>query len=118
MDPIDYLHFLAALAFVLGLIALAALAARRWRLGASPARAARRLAVVEVLPIDPRRKLVLVRCDRREHLLLLGQDGNRLIAGGPPPADQTPVQEARALETAALEALAKDAPATPPAAPA
>ena len=110
MDPIDYLRFLAALAFVLGLIALAAWAARRWRLGTTPARAARRLAVVEVLPIDPRRKLVLVRCDRREHLLLLGQDGNRLITAGPP-AGQTPAQEAPALETAALEALAKDAPA-------
>lgn len=82
MESIDYLRFLAALAFVLGLIALAAWAARRWRLGTTPPGAARRLAVVETLPIDPRRKLVLVRCDRQEHLLLLGQDGNRLIAGG------------------------------------
>ena len=82
MDPIDYLRFLAALAFVLGLIALFAWAARRWRLGTAAPGAARRLAVVEILPIDPRRKLVLVRCDRREHLLLLGQDGNRLIAQG------------------------------------
>lgn len=81
MESIDYLRFLAALAFVLGLIALAAWAARRWRLGTTPPGAARRLAVVETLPIDPRRKLVLVRCDRQEHLLLLGQDGNRLIAG-------------------------------------
>ena len=90
MDPIDYLRFLAALAFVLGLIALFAWAARRWRLGGAPAGTARRLAVVEVLPLDPRRKLVLVRCDRREHLLLLGQDGNRLIAGGAGAAAGTP----------------------------
>ena len=83
MDPIDYLRFLAALAFVLGLIALLAWAARRWRLGATPPGSARRLALLEVLPLDPRRKLVLVRCDGREYLLLLGQDGNRLIAGGP-----------------------------------
>lgn len=94
LDPIDYLRFLAALAFVLGLIALAAWAARRWRLGSTPPRAARRLAVVEVLPIDPRRKLVLVRCDRQEHLLLLGQDGNRLIGAGPSPADDTPAEPA------------------------
>ena len=80
MDPIDYLRFVGALAFVLGLIALFAWAARRWRLGTASPGTTRRLAVVESLPIDPRRKLVLVRCDRREHLLLLGQDGNRLIA--------------------------------------
>ena len=82
MDPIDYFRFLAALAFVLGLIALFAWAARRWRLGAAGSGAARRLAVIEILPLDPRRKLVLVRWDRREHLLLLGQDGNRRIAEG------------------------------------
>jgi flagellar protein FliO/FliZ len=90
LDPSDYLRFLAALAFVLGLIALLAWAARRWRLGAASPGAARRLAVVEVLPLDPRRKLVLVRCDRREHLLLLGQDGNRLIACGPGAAAGVP----------------------------
>ena len=90
MDPTDYLRFLAALAFVLGLIALLAWAARRWRLGVAAPGAARRLAVVEVLPLDPRRKLVLVRCDRQEHLLLLGQDGNRLIAGAVADAAGTP----------------------------
>ena len=91
MDPIDYLRFLAALAFVLGLIALLAWAARRFRLGNAAPRAARRLAVIETLPIDPRRKLVLARCDDRDYLLLLGQDGNRLLGrwrgsvAAPPP---------------------------------
>lgn len=79
MDTLDYLRFLAALGFVLGLIALLAWAARRFRLGHARPGATRRLAVVEMLPIDPRRKLVLARCDQREYLLLLGQDGNRLI---------------------------------------
>ena len=87
MDPLDYLRFLGALAFVLGLIALLAWAARRWRLGTMAQGTRRRLAVIEVLPIDPRRKLVLVRHDAREHLLLLGQDGNRVIAGGAPAAE-------------------------------
>ncbi len=82
MDSLDYLRFLAALAFVLGLIALLAWLARRYRLGGVAANAARRLAVVEVLPVDPRRKLVLIRCDDREFLLLLGQDGNRMLAPG------------------------------------
>ena len=79
MDPINYLRFLAALAFVLGLIALLAWAARRFRLGSAAPGAGRRLAVIETLPLDPRRKLVLARCDDRDYLLLLGQDGNRLL---------------------------------------
>ena len=83
MDLADYLRFVAALAFVLGLIALLAWAARRFRLVGARSGTARRLAVVEVLPIDPRRKLVLARCDGGEYLLLLGQDGNRLIERRP-----------------------------------
>jgi flagellar protein FliO/FliZ len=79
---IDYLRFVAALGFVLGLIGLLAWLAARYRLGNAHAGNARRLAVVEALPIDPRRKLVLIRCDDREYLLLLGQDGNRLVARG------------------------------------
>ena len=83
MDTVDYLRFLAALAFVLGLIALLAWAARRFHLGHAGPGATRRLAVIETLPIDPRRKLVLARCDEGEYLLLLGQDGNRLIERRP-----------------------------------
>ena len=82
MSSIDYLRFVAALAFVLGLIVLLAWLARRYRLGGATARADRRLAVLEVLPVDPRRKVVLIRCDEREFLLLLGQDGNRLLGQG------------------------------------
>lgn len=80
MDLIDYGRFLAALLFVLGLIALVAWLARRFRLGMAAApSAARRLAVLETLPLDARRKLVLIRCDDTEHLLLLGADGNHVV---------------------------------------
>lgn len=91
MEWLDYLRFLLALAFVLGLIGVVAWLARRFRLvgvtGAAPAE--RRLRVVEVLPLDPRRKLVLVRRDEVEHLLLLGQDGN-LVLDGPVRAGRGP----------------------------
>ena len=40
--------------------------------------AGRRLAVVETLVLDPSRRLVLVSCDGREQLLLLGE--GRVIA--------------------------------------
>jgi flagellar protein FliO/FliZ len=83
MDLIDYGRFLAALLFVLGLIGLTAWLARRFRLGTgAPHGAARRLAVLETLPLDARRKLVLIRRDASEHLLLLSPNGDRLVEGG------------------------------------
>jgi flagellar protein FliO/FliZ len=83
MDLIDYGRFLAALLFVLGLIALTAWLARRFRLGpGAPAGTGRRLAVLETLPLDARRKLVLIRRDATEHLLLLSPEGNRLVEDG------------------------------------
>jgi flagellar protein FliO/FliZ len=83
MDLIDYGRFVAALLFVLGLIALTAWLARRFRLGpGGPPGGARRLAVLETLPLDARRKLVLIRRDATEHLLLLSPDGNRLVERG------------------------------------
>lgn len=87
---IDYFRFLLALAFVLGLIALVAWLARRMGLGGMLAghaaragrRSGRRLGVVEVAQLDARRRLVLVRRDEVEHLLLLGPDGDRIIEAG------------------------------------
>ena len=100
---IDYFRFLLALAFVLGLIALVAWLARRMGLGGMLAghaarggrRAARRLGVIEVAPLDARRRLVLVRRDEVEHLLLLGPDGDRIIETGIRPtagADAVPAE--------------------------
>lgn len=72
---------LFALIAVLGLIGLAAFAARRFRLlpGLVDPRAQRRLAIVDSLPLDTRRRLVVVRRDSTAHLLLLGPEGDRLI---------------------------------------
>lgn len=73
----DYLQFVIALALVLALIAVLAWLAKRAGYGGGLAQTIklpaerRRLAVVEVLPLDPRRKLVLLRAGEREHLLLL-----------------------------------------------
>ncbi|MGB1548152.1 MAG: flagellar biosynthesis protein FliO, partial [Alphaproteobacteria bacterium] len=45
----------------------------------------RRLGVVEVLPVDARRRLVLLKKDDREHLVLLGpgQGPDLLVESGP-----------------------------------
>lgn len=83
MDPADYAQFVLALIFVLGLIGLAALMLRRFGPGALSLprnrTGARRLSVVEALPIDPRRRLLLIRRDGVEHLLLLGPNGDRIV---------------------------------------
>ena len=75
MDWADLLRAGFALALTLGLVAAAAYVGRRFGPGAlgriSPK--ARRLAVVESLVLDPARRLVVVRVDDREHLLLLGE---------------------------------------------
>ena len=78
MDAPTLLRAVFALALTLGLIGLAAVLARRYGPSAlfrmqQTTKAQRRLAVVETLMLDPARRLVLVRCDGRERLLLLGE---------------------------------------------
>ncbi len=77
----DYLRFLLALVVVLGLIALFAWIVRRFRLGglAGPTMTSGRLAIVETLPIDGRQRLVLIRRDECENLVLIGQDQSLVI---------------------------------------
>jgi len=86
MTEFDYLRFVLALVFVLGLIGAFGLLVRRYGPGAGlavrPRGQDRRLAVTEVLTLDARRRLVLVRRDDVEHLLLLGQEGDRVVESG------------------------------------
>lgn len=89
MDLDLILRFLLALLVVLGLIGLFAWAARRFglsgRLGAVVGKS-RRLRVVEVTPLDPKTRLVLLRRDEVEHLILLGPAGGMVIESGIKPA--------------------------------
>ena len=83
METLDYLRFLAALAVVVGLIAGAAWAARRF--GLAPrvtGQGGGRLGVVAVQSIDTRRKLVLVRRDDREHLIIVSPTAETVIETG------------------------------------
>jgi len=85
MEIETYFRFLGALLFVLALIGAAGWAARRFGLGGrlapNPGKN-RRLSVVEVVTLDSRRKLVLVRRDATEHLVLLGPGQDVLVEGG------------------------------------
>jgi flagellar protein FliO/FliZ len=82
MDFGEIARMVFSLAIVLGLIGLLVVAARRFgpetlrQLQVS--RAERRLSVIESLVLDPSRRLVLVRFDKEERLILLGE--GRLLA--------------------------------------
>lgn len=88
MDLSLYLRFVLALAAVLAMIGAAAYLVRRLGLfGTGPGRRSgeRRLAVSAVQPLDNRRRLVLVRRDGVEHLLLLGGANDLVVETGIPP---------------------------------
>lgn len=75
---------LAALAATIGAILLAAAIARRSGLAAT-AKTGRRLAIVETIALDPRRRLVLARCDGAEALLLVGGEADQVVGWITPP---------------------------------
>ncbi len=85
MELSEILRFASALVFVIGLIVACAWGARRFGLVPTGRQTSmnKRLAVTETLTIDPKRKLVIVRHDNREHLLLLGEQDTLLDAGLP-----------------------------------
>ncbi|HZZ87678.1 MAG TPA: flagellar biosynthetic protein FliO [Caulobacteraceae bacterium] len=82
MSLADFARAFFALAVTLGLVGLAAVAARRfgpeWLVRLQRPKAERRMTIVESLPLDPARRLVLVRLDSTERLVLLGE--GRLLA--------------------------------------
>jgi len=86
MDLAELLRAFFALALTLGLIGLAAVALRKYgpdyiaRL--SSQKKDRRLKVVESLVLDPARRLLIVDCDGREQLILLGE--GRVLSDLPP----------------------------------
>ena len=93
MDLVDFIRYVGALFVTLALLGGLALTLRRFGpslgLGAMArpgARGPRRLEIAEVLPLDPRRRLVLVREGDREHLLLLGAGGETVVESRPAPA--------------------------------
>lgn len=87
METETYVRFVLTLLFVLALIGVLAWLARRVGLGSRVARAGsshRRLAVSEVRVLDGKRRLVLVRRDEVEHLVLLGPQQDLLVESGIP----------------------------------
>ena len=109
MELAEYLRFFAALGVVLLLIAgLAALVRRSGlgdRLAVAKSNGPRRLDLIEVRPLDAKRKLVLLRRDDREHLVLLGNSSDLLIESDIPVA---PARSGALSETAETVAAGGD----------
>lgn len=81
MDYYSYLKFLAALIFVLSLMGGLAYIMKRlgWGSGGIISPNKKRLKTVEILPLDARRKAVLIQRDDTQHLVLLGPSGETVI---------------------------------------
>src|SRR6185295_10656309 len=124
------LTFLFAFIAVLALIGVAAWVVRRYannRLGANTQRGRMpRLAVIDAAAVDGRRRLVLVRRDNVEHLLLIGgpsdfvveQNIVRAVPVNPPRDVPVPRTDApRTPETVRPQPFDDDAGWTPPGEP-
>jgi flagellar protein FliO/FliZ len=90
MDLTLALKAVAAFAFVMGIMYLFSWGIKKLGLtGQSMLPGAkRRLKIVEYLPLDARRRLVLIRRDQKEFLLVLGPTGETVVESNiPAPSD-------------------------------
>jgi flagellar protein FliO/FliZ len=81
MDFDLYLRFALALILVLGLIALLAWLLRRFGMGVKMTKG-RRLGVTEVQMLGPRHRLMLIRRDEVEHLVIVGPASETVVESG------------------------------------
>lgn len=78
----DILKLLASLAFVVGLMGGLALLMKKLGLaqGIAPSGPAKRLKLIESVTLDPRRRAVILRCDDKDHLVILGPSGETVVS--------------------------------------
>jgi len=93
----DVIRAGATLVFVLALVGLVAWLMRRFGPAMRMGRAGR-LGVIETIVLDNRRRLVLIRRDKVEHLVLLGSAGDLIIETG---IDTAPSRDPRGPAIAA-----------------
>ncbi len=85
MEATDYLQFVLAFVFVIGLIMGLAWLLKRFGVGDGATNTLgrkRRLSTVESSSIDARHRLVLVRRDDVEHLVLVGPSNSLVVEHG------------------------------------
>ena len=81
MDLLTILKFVAALGLVLSLIGGCAFLATRLNLVSNLSRkpSQRRMEVLESLVLDAKHRMMIVRSDEREHVLLFGPSGDVVV---------------------------------------
>jgi flagellar protein FliO/FliZ len=92
METAQILRAVGAFLFVMALLGGAGWLLKRYGhklnlIGAMPGTGTKRLRVQETLALDPRRRLILIKRDDVEHLLLVGPDGQMLVESGIRPKD-------------------------------
>jgi flagellar protein FliO/FliZ len=103
MDTMLLLKFFSVFAFVIGLMMLFSWVLKK--IGVSSSVLTRggnkRLKLIEVMQIDHKRRLVLIRRDDKEHLLVLGPESETVVEAGIPVAEED-------KETTHVVAFARD----------
>ncbi len=81
MEPSDYLKFFFAMIFVLSLMGGLAFVLKRlgFTHGGLTTTKNKRLKILEVLPLDARRKAMIIQRDDTQHLVLLSASGETVI---------------------------------------
>ncbi len=80
MEWMDWARMVFALIATLALIAGAAYGARRLGMLQPGSQGPKRMRITESLMLDPRRRIVILRVDDREHVLLLGPAGDVVVS--------------------------------------
>ena len=103
MELSAFFQAIGALIFVLALIGLTALIMRKYGQSALMgirAGKARRLTIEEILPVDQKSRLVLIKRDNIEHLLLFRGENAQVVEAGIMSKDfPTPTQSSPAAST-------------------
>jgi flagellar protein FliO/FliZ len=80
MEISQYLQFAAALLVVLALMGLLAFALKKLNIAQSGMHGkGNRIKIMEQRMIDSRHKVAIIRCDDKDHLVILGQNSNTVI---------------------------------------
>lgn len=81
--PIQYIQVFLSFLFVIGLIGLLSFALRKFSFESfiikKDAQVKKSLAILEILPLDSKRRLVWVKSGNKKHLLLLGLNGDVVV---------------------------------------
>ncbi len=87
MELLNYYRFAGALLFVLALIWVVSIIARRFMPGGLAAvRKDKELSIEEVLPVDAKHRLCLIQRGEVRHLILIGPQQSLLVESNIPPS--------------------------------